>query len=102
MRLLVICDLVKKFSPQNVCCAFICIYLYNATGIVLQCVNIHFRMSAVSVNTPTLPSSDGEQSVEQQQKSFPVHGDGGKRKKTVRLAIAGGSTLDEDDEHSLP
>ena len=76
--------------------------MHSATGIIFQCVNIHFRMPDVSVNTHTVPSGDGEQCLEQQQKSFPVHGDKGKRKKSVRLSIAGGSVLNQDGEHSLP
>ena len=57
---------------------------------------------AVPVNNPTVPSSDGKQSPEQRRKSFPVHGDRGKCKMSVRLSIGGGSIPEEDDEHSIP
>ena len=102
MLLLIICHLGKKFSSLHVCCAFICIYVHSATGITLQYFNIHFREPVVPVNTTTMPSSDGEQSFEQWGESCLEHGDGGKPKKSVRLSIADGSVLNQDDEHSPP
>ena len=57
---------------------------------------------AVPLNTPAMPSSDGEQSLEHRRRSFPVNGDGGKRKMFVSLSVGGRSIHEEDDEHSLP